>query len=346
MLANSSGTTLRDAAVEWQLQALPPILEQYISCEACGTPIRRIARIHNKLTGATLIIGLVCYGHLLDELEAKKVPSRLPTVKTFLNTRQAEFARLFHHTYVDYQRDVDIGDWKKWLVEAVAAGAHVPEDVKQGVAELRAYGFLASSELLPGLIKYHDMHRRFPRRVLLPIADYPSLKDVPEALTIEEARALRRGTQKVNVPTIHRKRGAEGHDFPVRHEADRAERGRERRLKALERARDDTVNQEGVESLKDLLRNATSLREISRFNEATSASAPDLEMRALLVVIYGDRQYWQSSHDFQKGDVVWSPSKGFSADSGEVLSREEWVNLSEWYRRGCPMKFKHRRRRG
>jgi hypothetical protein len=159
---------LKVAANEWEILALPPKLAKYVSCECCGTRIKRTVRIHNGSTNSTLIIGLVCYGHLLSLFEKGHMPTSLTSRRAFLRRARIEFERELRQRYVGYYPGIDLKSWKVWFVERGVATRGVPTDVRLGIKELEEFGVVLSRHVLPALIRYHDQTRLFPRAVLLP----------------------------------------------------------------------------------------------------------------------------------------------------------------------------------
>jgi hypothetical protein len=91
IIHNSSATTFRKASRQWELKALPAPLQKFISCECCGTAIKRTARIANVRTRAVLIVGLVCYDTLLKLASRDINRKALPARRRFLAERKRQF---------------------------------------------------------------------------------------------------------------------------------------------------------------------------------------------------------------------------------------------------------------
>lgn len=171
------------------MRALPPALPKFISCECCGTPIKRTARIVNRKTGATLVIGLVCYDNLAN---LAPTGTGFPSRGAFLGVRKRAFVDAFERRYVDYERGVDLWSWRVWFVKDVARRPGLPAPVGKGISELSLYGFLVTPGLIGKLIRYHDHHRRYPRQVLLPAGWHRYARGVPDVLTIDQAGRILR----------------------------------------------------------------------------------------------------------------------------------------------------------
>jgi DNA-binding protein HU-beta len=188
ILSNSSSKSFAAAAREWTLQALPPPLDDPISCEACGTHVLKTARIHNGATGATLIIGLTCYDHLIQMGRHGKIELRLVPADTFIRSRRQWYQARLAERYTG-DTGIILKSWTGWLVDSLA---HLspPAAVRDGVAELNYHGIITTDDALDACIEFHDANRLFPIGVLLRPGWRKYVPNAPDVLTIIQARDL------------------------------------------------------------------------------------------------------------------------------------------------------------
>jgi hypothetical protein len=182
LLSNSQADDLNDAAREWKMSRIGHS-EQFSPCECCGTAMKRHAIIENEVTGAILIIGLNC----LENLRCTQEGLELPSLKEYVAMGKAILKGKIKQLYED-DTPVVFRNWRNWFLSL----EDIPDDLKEGVAQLRYWGIL-SDEFVGRFIKYHDDNRLFPREVLIPddIYHYLEVKlaiPIPDYLTINQAR--------------------------------------------------------------------------------------------------------------------------------------------------------------
>src|SRR2546427_13271803 len=108
IVANSVASDLRGAVTEWRLDSLPAPLTKYVSCECCGTAIKRTARISNDRRGTTLVIGLVCYDHLVKLLQKSDLTTGLVPREEFVRQSREQQSREHERQYLQYFPGVDL----------------------------------------------------------------------------------------------------------------------------------------------------------------------------------------------------------------------------------------------
>ena len=180
LLSNSQADDLNDAAREWKMSKIGHS-EQFSPCECCGTAMKRHAIIENEVTGATLIIGLNC----LENLRCTQEWLELPSLKEYVAMGKAILKGKIKQFYEE-NTPVVFRNWRNWFLSL----EDIPDDLKEGVAQLRYWGIL-SDEFVGRFIKYHDDNRLFPREVLIPDNIYYHLKitfAIPDYLTINQAK--------------------------------------------------------------------------------------------------------------------------------------------------------------
>lgn len=197
---NSHSRTFARAVREWELEELPPVLDQYVSCEACGTAIRKTARVKNRLTGSILVIGLTCYDHLLEVIRRGRLSTSLIERSKFRPAPPVGFEGRLSKHYLDYASGVDLHSWKVWFLDAVALDATRPALVARGARELSKSGDIGDSEVLMACLRYHDANRVYPADVLLPRYWRRAFPDAASLLTIDQARELAQRHREERTP--------------------------------------------------------------------------------------------------------------------------------------------------
>jgi hypothetical protein len=157
---NSEAGELSEAAKEWKITKIGHS-EYYSQCECCGTPIKNHAIIENDITEATLIIGLNCLENLRCTQEGLELPSFKGYIRNSQTVLEGKIKQFYEGT------PVDIKSWKNWFLHWFW-GLDVPDDMKEGIAQLKLWGIL-SDEFMDRFIEYHDDNRLFPREVLIPV---------------------------------------------------------------------------------------------------------------------------------------------------------------------------------
>ena len=125
---------------------------------------------------------LNCLENLRCTQEGLEFPSFKEYVAVERTALKGKIKQLYEDTHVDFK------SWKNWFLSL----EDIPDDLKEGVAQLRYFGIL-SDEFVDRFIKYHDDNRQFPREYLIPDDIYHYLKvklaiSIPDYLTINQAR--------------------------------------------------------------------------------------------------------------------------------------------------------------
>ena len=184
LLSNSQSDDLSNAAREWKMNRIGHS-EQFSPCECCGTAMKRHAIIENKITGATLIIGLNC----LENLKCTQEGMELPSLKEYVATGKAILRGKVKQFYEEEEDiPIDFKSWRNWFLSL----ENIPDELKEGIAQLRYWGIL-SDEYIDAFIRYHDDTRLFPGDVLIPDDIHQRLTQslsisIPDFLTVNQAR--------------------------------------------------------------------------------------------------------------------------------------------------------------
>ena len=190
LMSNSRAQSFRGAAAEWHLDGLPPTLARFVSCEACGTPVRKTARIRNMATGTTLVVGLTCYDHIAQLALNLQPHTRLVTRAQFVKDRRTWFRNAFQAQYVDYIEGVGLHTWRRWLTESSRLDDAVPRAVLVGLAEMELHGDIMSDVAFKACVTYHDEKRIYPSTLLLPNGWRQWAPKAPTLLTVAQARSI------------------------------------------------------------------------------------------------------------------------------------------------------------
>lgn len=149
-----------------------------MSCELCGTAFREGAVIRRPATKTRKAITVTVGGTCLDTILRGSFADR-----AVIGERRKQITSRIRETYGALVQDP--GSWIRWIVE------HVPTRLAPLAAQLRHLGMVPTDRELNRLIAFHDRHRQYPAKALLPIADPAKCPfPIPAQLTIDAARAF------------------------------------------------------------------------------------------------------------------------------------------------------------
>jgi len=301
LIGNSNQKTLRAAAGEWRLDDIPVPLKKYVSCECCGTAIKRTVRIVNGTTGTTLVVGTVCYDNLLRVLEGKHIVSDLSSRQAFVRERRERAVTAHEQRYRDYFPGIDLYSWTQWLKQALSQESDKSESLCRALSEIETHGEVQSEALLPILWTFHDERRYFPAEVLLP-SELTKGPDPPSpAITISEARRLLQRASAIREAKAQTR-------MVLSVEEDSATRARGMRAA---RRRDGLLRRTARETLLELRRYVMadySIQSASAFRQASSRLYGRPGIAGLMIDLHADRILWQTKRTVLPGDVVWGLS--------------------------------------
>lgn len=156
LLSNSKSKNLSKAAEEWQF-VRRRYTDKATSCEFCGSHIKNVIWIRNKLTSSEVCVGEMCWENI--QLLQNGVPFQSPKEQEF----GQEWWRLkVVSCYTDFLEfdELDYSSWRIWFLKLLAL-KKLPLLVSDGAVHLKCLGIVEDEELLQALIAYHDDHRKF-----------------------------------------------------------------------------------------------------------------------------------------------------------------------------------------
>jgi hypothetical protein len=178
--SNSVSNDAREAVKEWSLKGYDET-ESVQHCELCGTRIKNYFMIFNRVTNATLLIGVFCYRSMLNYFEKNQIKTTLETENQYQDRAKKELNRFLDNKY---ENIIDPGHWIKWTINKLK---EAPPDVQKAIRILKRMGYVDNETDRQILIEFHDNNRKYSRDILIP--NWRNYKlPPPEYLTISESK--------------------------------------------------------------------------------------------------------------------------------------------------------------